>query len=273
MQITAIDVLGNKREVSSDELNVSSYSSIIPFFLWKKIPDKSWIICPRYGGGGYDVQVGVTGTCWEEEPPELALSREVQEETGLVMLKEPDFLAETKKGSQKWLWAVCNTNKTASAIGIQSLKNGPDNKKCKIGALVYTNRKKSLENMIVNSAKWGGLFFLPRDRIIELLIVPTSLAKQWTLPLSKNRNGNPVDNHTKNLKFVKPNAPKFTDINRVWPRGNVIKQNHQWRTKYKKKKKSPKKRNRRPRSSPRKRSPRKRSPRKRSPRKRSPSKK
>ena len=42
MQITAIDVLGNKREVSSDELNVSSYSSIIPFFLWKKVPEKSW---------------------------------------------------------------------------------------------------------------------------------------------------------------------------------------------------------------------------------------
>ena len=55
---------------------------------------------------------------------------------------------------------------------------------------------------------------------------------------------------------MKPNAPKFTDINRVWPRGSVIKQNHKWRTKYKKKKKSPKKRNRRPRS-PRKRSPRK----------------
>jgi len=252
MQITAIDVLGNKREVSSDELNVSSYSSIIPFFLWKKIPEKSWIICPRYGAGGYDVQVGVTGTCWEEEPPELALSREVQEETGLVMLKEPDFLAETKKGSQKWLWAVCNTNKTASAIGIQSLKNGPDNKKCKIGALVYTTRKKSLENMIVNSAKWGGLFFLPRDRIIELLIVPTSLAQQWTLPLSKNRSGNPVDNYTKNLKFVKPIAPKIADINRVWPRGCTIKQNHKWRTKFKKRRKSPKKHNRKHRSPSRK---------------------
>lgn len=270
MQITAIDVLGNKREVSSDELNVSSYSSIIPFFLWKKVPDKSWIICPRYGyeTGGYDVQVGVTGTCWEEEPPELALSREVQEETGLVILKEPDFLAETKKGTQKWLWAVCNTSKTASATGIQTMKNGPDNKRCKIGALVYTTRKKSLENMIVNSAKWGGLFFLPRDRIIELLIVPKSLAQQWTLPLSKNsRREKPVDAHTKSLVFVKPNAPKFTDINRVWPRGSVIKQNHKWRTKYKKKKKSPKRRHRSPRRH-------KRTPIKRSPRRhRSPGKK
>ncbi len=244
MQITAIDVLGNKREVSSDELNVSSYSSIIPFFLWKKVPEKSWIICPRYGAGGYDVQVGVTGTCWEEEPPELALSREVQEETGLVMIKEPDFLAETKKGTQKWLWAVCNTNKTASATGIQSMKNGPDNKKCKVGALVYTTRKKSLENMIINSSKWGGLFFLPRDRIIELLIVPKSIAQKWTLPLSNNKKrAKPIDAYTKSLVFVKPNAPKFTDINRVWPRGCVIKQNHKWRTKYKKRKKSPKRRN------------------------------
>ena len=265
MQITAIDVLGNTREISSDKLNVSSYSSIIPFFLWKKIPDKSWIVCPRYGAGGYDVQVGVTGTCWEEEPPELALSREIQEETGLVLVKEPDFLAETAKGNQKWLWAVCNTNKTASALGIQSMKNGPDNRQSKIGALVYTTRKKSLENMIINSAKWGGLFFLPRDRIIELLIVPKHIAKGWTLPLSKNkRQEKPVDIHTKNLKFVKPIAPKITDIDRVWPRGHTIKQNHKWRTKYKKRKKSPKKHNRRPRS-PRKkhRSPRKkhRSPR------------
>ena len=232
MQLTAINVLGQKRELSSDNLHVSSYSSIIPFFLWNKIPEKSWIICPRYGKPPYDVQVGVTGTCWVGEPPEFALSREVQEETGLVMLEEPNFLAETNKGSQKWLWAVCNTEKTATARGIQSIYHGVDNKKCKVGALMYTTRKKSLENMIINSSQWGGLFFLPQDNIIELLLIPKTLAKKWTLPLSKNKNIL-IDDITVNMNKLLPIQPKLIDLERVWPRGVVIKQNHNYRVKRK----------------------------------------
>ena len=227
MHIDAINIQGILRKIDSSLVSISKYNKVIPFFLWKKIPENSWIICLRYGSGSYNIQVGITGTCWKHEPPELSLTREIQEETGLVITQEPDFLAETIKGNKKWLWGVCNTNTCRSAYGIQTFFSGIDEKDRKVGAILYSTDKDSTLKKIINSSKNGGLYFLQNDNIIEILLVPKSLAMKWTLPINRSKHCE-VDNITKELYKLKPTIPILQDL-KAWPRGSYVIQNHKRR--------------------------------------------
>ena len=229
MQIDAINIKGIVRKIDSSLVSTSKYNKMIPFFLWKKIPENSWIICLRYGSGSYNIQVGITGTCWKHEPPELSLTREIQEETGLVITQEPDFLAETIKGNKKWLWGVCNTNKCRSSYGIQTFFSGVDEKDRKVGAILYSTNKDMTLNKIINSSKEGGLYFLQSDNIIEILLVPKSLAMKWTLPIKIDRSKLcEIDNITKELYKLKSTIPIVQDL-AAWPRGGKVIQNHKKR--------------------------------------------
>ena len=191
--ITAINANGETRKVSAENLSWSSYSKVIPFYLWKKVPGESWVVCPRYGKHPYSVQIGMTGTCWKNESQEEALAREIQEETGLVLTEDP-YLHRNVRGrapkKQSWLWAVCNAKtKCRAAIGAVRMRSSKrlDDKSRKIGAIIYSDRLKLLQSMIVNSALRGGLCHIREDDIVELLLVPTNLAKKIASYPSQNQ--------------------------------------------------------------------------------------
>ena len=59
MEITAINIQGTVRRISSSTMTMSTYNSVIPYLLWERVPENSWIVCPRYGKKPYDIQLAL----------------------------------------------------------------------------------------------------------------------------------------------------------------------------------------------------------------------
>jgi hypothetical protein len=199
-ELTAVTFRGEIRQVKIKELNWMSHSKNIPIQLWNFLPNDSYIICPRNSKPPYEVQVGITGTAWKGEAHKKAISREIQEECGLVMTRNPRQILElehrltkNRAGSnytyiKNWLWCVVGTRFCRPAKGIASKKKGTDNKNCKIGALLYETNPVALVKKLVASSKNGGFTQLVDDNLFEILLVPSHLAYKmaYTPPINKN---------------------------------------------------------------------------------------
>jgi ADP-ribose pyrophosphatase YjhB (NUDIX family) len=217
MEITAINIQGTVRRISSSTMTMSTYNSVIPYLLWERVPENSWIVCPRYGKKPYDIQLAITGTCWYNELTEKALTREIQEESGLVLTSAPDLLYQTTRGPKNWLWGICNADNCRASRGVQNFTpGGKDDRSRKVGAIVYSTRHGDLVNMIRNAAANGGLSLLPHDNIIELLLIPRDMVVALALPTRKPKV-TVVDEVTKNMNLLTSIVPK-TKADAAWPR-------------------------------------------------------
>ena len=227
-ELTAVTFRGESRQVKLKELNWTSYSKHIPIQLWNFIPKDSYIICPRYSKPPYDVQVGITGTAWKGEPHKKAISREIQEECGLVMTRNPRQILELEHRLSKknragnnytyiknWLWCVVGTRFCRPAKGIASKKKEIDNKKCKIGALLYETNPGALVKKLVTSSKNGGFSQLVDDNLFEILLVPSQIAYKMAYNPPKSRNV--VSKETLEIIARGPLNSTTTVDNKRWP--------------------------------------------------------
>ena len=149
MEITAINIQGTVRRICYSTMTMSTYNSVIPYLLWERVPENSWIVCPRYGKKPYDIQLAITGTCWYKELAEKALTREIQEESGLVLTSAPDLLYQTTRGPKNWLWGICNAENCRASRGVHNFTpGGRDDRMRKVGAIMYSTRHWDLVNMI-----------------------------------------------------------------------------------------------------------------------------
>lgn len=179
-RLTAINPLGEKNEIKTDEIQWSWFSRKVPDELWEKIPKNSWIVCPRYGRGSYDVQIGITGTQWYGEDPKEALTREAQEESGLILSKEPKYMKKSKITGKDWLWATCPIENCRPAKGRRRKPGikGRDNKKNKVGILIYSDNKSRLVKKLLAASRRGGMAHLVEDNLLEVVLVPAVLAEK-----------------------------------------------------------------------------------------------
>ena len=179
-RLTAINPLGEKNEINTNEIQWSRYSRKVPDELWDKIPKTSWIVCPRYGRGAYDVQIGITGTVWYGETKKEALVRETQEESGLIISREPKVLLETKITGKDWLWSVCPVESCRPARGRNRnpRTGGRDNRKSKVGVLLYSESKSRLVRKLLTASRKGGMAHLIEDNLLEVVLVPAILARE-----------------------------------------------------------------------------------------------
>ncbi len=227
-EITAVTFRGESRKVKLKEIHWTTYSKNIPKELWNYIPKDSYLICPRYSSPPYTVQVGVTGTAWRGEPHKKAISREIQEECGLVMTRDPRQMIElehrivktNKSGNtytqiKNWLWCVVGTRFCRAAKGIAAKKKGVDNKKCKIGALLYETNPDALVKKLIVSAKNGGFTQLVNDKLFEVLIVPSQLA--YKMAYSPVKNKNVVSRETLEIIARGPLNSSTVVDNKRWP--------------------------------------------------------
>ena len=163
-----------RSEMSLEHIDWSWVNHNVPnkrHSLWGNIPEDANIVCIQYknsDGADDNVQIGITGSCKKKvnrrEPDELwedGLIREIKEEIGMELHSIPTFYKTIREVGEHRVqysmhWLGINGDELSPLEKEMERDERNDNKKIKIGAIVWTQADpENFINMLEISAENG----------------------------------------------------------------------------------------------------------------------
>ena len=168
-------------------LNIPNFRSKV----WTRIPNDAFVICVQYRdkrNKPADIQIGITGTCKKGitsrhnfESWDNCMKREVKEEIGMNLqnprtsFRHTKIVGNSKGNPQIWHWDSVNFDNVNKLTAVNTPVNKDlreDNKKLKIGVIVWTKNPDKFMRELEISYGSGGLNRVLDDDIISILCVP-----------------------------------------------------------------------------------------------------